>query len=64
IFSMGYLWVRPKHRGCKKQDGHYVQAALVLQHTLRFHPGLNVGFGKNGTLFALEAGRGMVTCKE
>ncbi|KAJ9596854.1 hypothetical protein L9F63_012110 [Diploptera punctata] len=58
--------VRPKHRGCKKQDGHYVQAGtiLVLQRTLRFHPGLNVGFGKNGTLFALEAGRVMVTCEE
>ena len=58
--------MRPKHRGCKVQDGHYVQknSILVLQRTLRFHPGLNVGFGRNGTLFAMEAGRVMVTCEE
>jgi large subunit ribosomal protein L27 len=31
---------------------------------LRFHPGLNVGFGRNGTLFAYEAGRVMVTCEK
>lgn len=36
--------VRPKHRGWKKNDGHDVTAGtiLVLQRTLRFHPGLNV----------------------
>lgn len=35
---------RPKHRGWKVQDGHYVQAGhlLVTQLRTRFHPGLNV----------------------
>ncbi|KAJ4428131.1 hypothetical protein ANN_24145 [Periplaneta americana] len=57
---------RPKHRGWRVQDGHYVQAGTILatQRNLRFHPGLNVGFGKNGTLFAIEAGRVYVTCEK
>ena len=57
---------RPKHRGWKVQDGGFVIAGkiLVRQRTLRFHPGLNVGFGRDGTLFALEAGRVMVTCEK
>jgi large subunit ribosomal protein L27 len=56
---------RPKHRGWKYQDGSFVQVGTILatQRTLRFHPGLNVGFGRNGTLFACEAGRVMVTCE-
>lgn len=35
---------RPKHRGWKVQDGHYVQAGRILATQLkpRFHPGLNV----------------------
>lgn len=57
---------RPKHRGWQVQDGHFVSAGTLLatQLTLRFHPGLNVGFGKNGTLFALEHGRVVVTCEK
>lgn len=57
---------RPKHRGWKYLDGSFVQAGTILatQRTLRFHPGLNVGFGRNGTLFACEAGRVMVTCEK
>ncbi|XP_011264121.1 39S ribosomal protein L27, mitochondrial [Camponotus floridanus] len=57
---------RPKHRGWRVQDGTYVQAGTILatQLTTRFHPGLNVGFGRNGTLFALEAGKVMVTCEK
>ncbi|XP_012231675.1 large ribosomal subunit protein bL27m [Linepithema humile] len=57
---------RPKHRGWKIQDGKYAQAGMILvtQRTLRFHPGLNVGFGKDGTLFALEAGKVLVTCEK
>ncbi|KAL1117832.1 hypothetical protein AAG570_004147, partial [Ranatra chinensis] len=57
---------RPKHRGIRCQDGTYVQKGtlLVVQNKLRCHPGLNVGFGRNGTLFALEAGRVMVTCEK
>lgn len=36
--------VKPKHRGWKVQDGHFVQQGhmLVTQRTPRFHPGLNV----------------------
>ncbi|XP_023016409.1 large ribosomal subunit protein bL27 [Leptinotarsa decemlineata] len=58
--------VRPKHRGWKVQDGHYVHPGhiLVLQRHLRFHPGLNVGLGRNGTLFALTHGRVAVTCEK
>ncbi|XP_047022939.1 39S ribosomal protein L27, mitochondrial [Helicoverpa zea] len=58
--------VKPKHRGWKVQDGHHVQAGhmLVTQRTPRFHPGLNVGFGRNGTLFAMEAGKVVVTCEK
>ncbi|KAL3269413.1 hypothetical protein HHI36_008483 [Cryptolaemus montrouzieri] len=57
--------VKPKHRGWKRQDGHEVQSGtiLVLQRNLRFHPGLNVGLGKNGTLFAILPGKVMVTCE-
>nr|CAD7575305.1 unnamed protein product [Timema californicum] len=57
---------RPKHRGVRVQDGHYVQAGtlLAVQLKLRFHPGLNVGLGGNGMLYAKEAGRVMVTCEK
>ncbi|XP_029663449.1 uncharacterized protein LOC115235668 [Formica exsecta] len=57
---------RPKHRGWKRPDGSYVQAGTILATQLkpRFHPGLNVGFGRNGTLFAIEAGKVMVTCEK
>ncbi|XP_068627976.1 large ribosomal subunit protein bL27 [Battus philenor] len=58
--------VRPKHRGWKVQDGHFVQAGHILatQRNTRFHPGLNVGLGRNGTLFAMEAGKVVVTCEQ
>ncbi|XP_015117668.1 39S ribosomal protein L27, mitochondrial [Diachasma alloeum] len=57
---------KPKHRGWKVQDGHYVQAGHILatQMNTRFHPGLHVGFGRNGSLFAMEAGRVVVTCEK
>ncbi|KAG8227119.1 hypothetical protein J437_LFUL001663 [Ladona fulva] len=57
---------RPKHRGWRVQDGHIVTPGTILaaQLHLRFHPGLNVGFGKNGNLFAMEHGRVMVTCEK
>ncbi|KAK2582750.1 hypothetical protein KPH14_005017 [Odynerus spinipes] len=57
---------RPKHRGWRVQDGWFVQAGTILATQLkpRFHPGLNVGFGRNATLFAIEAGRVMVTCEK
>ncbi|XP_076302816.1 mitochondrial ribosomal protein L27 [Lasioglossum baleicum] len=57
---------RPKHRGWRVQDGHYVQESTILatQLKLRFHPGLYVGFGRNGTLYALEKGKVVVTCEK
>ncbi|XP_011702041.1 PREDICTED: 39S ribosomal protein L27, mitochondrial [Wasmannia auropunctata] len=57
---------RPKHRGWKVQDGATVQAGMILatQRTTRFHPGLHVGFGRNGTLFAIESGKVAVTCEK
>ncbi|CAL7934026.1 unnamed protein product [Xylocopa violacea] len=57
---------RPKHRGWRVQDGHYVQERTILATQLRprFHPGLYVGFGKNGTLYALEKGKVVVTCEK
>ncbi|KAJ1521972.1 hypothetical protein ONE63_002301 [Megalurothrips usitatus] len=51
---------RPKkYRGLKKNDGEYVTAGtpLATQLTLRFFPGLNAGFGKNGTIFAIKPGK-------
>ncbi|KAL0118433.1 hypothetical protein PUN28_009236 [Cardiocondyla obscurior] len=57
---------RPKHRGWKVQDGTEVHAGklLVTQRKTRFHPGLNVGFGRDGSLFAMESGKVMVTCEK
>ncbi|XP_065162348.1 large ribosomal subunit protein bL27 [Atheta coriaria] len=57
---------KAKHRGLKRNEGHTVTEGtiLVLQRQLRFHPGLNVGFGRNGTLFALVPGRVMITCEK
>jgi large subunit ribosomal protein L27 len=48
------------------QDGHQVEAGTILatQRTLRFHPGLNVGLGRNGTLFAIIPGKVMITCEK
>nr|CAD7410849.1 unnamed protein product [Timema cristinae]CAD7427704.1 unnamed protein product [Timema monikensis] len=45
---------RPKHRGVRVQDGHYVQQGTLLA----------VGLGGNGMLYAKEAGRVMVTCEK
>ncbi|XP_034942643.1 39S ribosomal protein L27, mitochondrial [Chelonus insularis] len=57
---------KPKHRGWKVQDGEVVRSGTLLatQMTTRFHPGLYVGFGKNGTLYAMEPGKVMVTCEK
>ncbi|KAK9301563.1 hypothetical protein QLX08_006117 [Tetragonisca angustula] len=58
--------VRPKHRGWRVQDGAFVGESTILatQLTARFHPGLYVGFGKNGTLYALEKGKVIITCEK
>jgi large subunit ribosomal protein L27 len=45
--------------GVKRHDGNFVAGGsiLVRQHGRRFRPGLNVGLGKDDTLFAKIAGR-------
>jgi large subunit ribosomal protein L27 len=47
-----------QRRGIKKFGGERVRAGniLVRQVGTRFHPGVNVGCGKDYTLFALKDG--------
>lgn len=44
--------------GVKRYDGQVVSAGTILirQRGTRFHPGENVGIGKDHTLFALKDG--------
>jgi len=48
----------PQHRGVKKFGGQSVRAGniIVRQCGTRFHPGANVGIGRDDTLFALADG--------
>mgnify|MGYP006203072883 CR=1 FL=1 len=48
----------PKYLGIKRYGGEKVVAGniLVRQRGTKFHPGANVGIGKDDTLFALSAG--------
>lgn len=48
----------PKFRGVKKYGGERVRAGniIVRQVGTRFHPGHNVGVGRDWTLFALSDG--------
>ena len=48
-----------KRLGVKRFGGQQVLAGniLVRQRGTKFHPGLNVGIGKDDTLFALADGR-------
>ena len=48
-----------KRRGVKKYDGEFVRAGniIVRQCGTHFHPGTNVGLGRDYTLFALSDGR-------
>ncbi len=48
----------PQYLGVKRFGGEVVNAGeiIVRQRGTKFHPGLNVGRGKDDTLFALEAG--------
>lgn len=48
----------PQYRGVKKFGGEQVLAGniLVRQVGTKFHPGLNVGLGRDYTLFALVDG--------
>lgn len=48
----------PKYLGIKRYGGEVVRAGniLVRQRGTRFHPGENVGLGRDHTLFALTDG--------
>jgi large subunit ribosomal protein L27 len=48
----------PKYRGIKRFGGQKVRAGTILvrQCGTRFHPGRNVGCGKDFTLYALTDG--------
>ena len=50
---------QPKMLGVKKFGGEVVNAGsiIVRQRGTRFHPGTNVGIGKDHTLFALVDGQ-------
>ncbi len=47
-----------KRLGAKRADGQFVKAGNVLyrQRGTKIHPGVNVGRGKDDTLFALVDG--------
>ncbi len=48
----------PQHRGVKRYGGQTVKAGTILVRQLgtKFHPGFNVGLGRDYTLFALTDG--------
>lgn len=52
-----------KRLGVKRSGGQLVKAGeiIVRQRGTKFHPGLNVGKGKDDTLFAKEAGTVLFT---
>ena len=47
-----------KRLGAKRADGQFVLAGNILyrQRGTRIHPGVNVGLGRDHTLFALKVG--------
>jgi large subunit ribosomal protein L27 len=49
----------PQMRGVKAYGGEFVKAGsiIVRQCGTKFHPGKNVGMGRDYTLFALTPGR-------
>lgn len=49
---------QPKYLGVKRYSGQHVRGGeiLVRQRGTRFHPGHNVGWGRDDTLFALKEG--------
>ena len=50
---------QPKMLGVKKFGGEVISAGsiIVRQRGTKFHPGVNVGIGKDHTLFALADGK-------
>lgn len=49
----------PQYRGVKRHDGQVVTAGSILVRQLGtvYHPGSNVGVGRDWTLFAMVDGR-------
>ena len=49
----------PKYLGLKKSGGQMVTAGniIIRQRGTKFHPGVNVGMGRDHTLFAKVDGR-------
>ncbi len=49
----------PQHRGVKKYGGQYVIPGniIIRQCGTKFHPGLNVGIGKDFTIFSKIEGQ-------
>ncbi len=49
---------KPKMLGVKSHDGQYVSAGniIVRQRGTKIHPGLNVGLGRDHTIFAKADG--------
>ena len=52
--------------GAKKSDGQYVIPGNIIfrQRGTKFHPGQNVGIGKDHTLFSLIEGKVEFTLKK
>ncbi|EHM10024.1 ribosomal protein L27 [Thermanaerovibrio velox DSM 12556] len=48
----------PKYLGLKRTDGEVVKAGTIIvrQRGTKYRPGVNVGRGKDDTLFALKDG--------
>ena len=49
----------PKMLGVKKYDGEHVLAGNIImrQRGTKYHPGRNIGMGRDFTLFALKEGK-------
>lgn len=49
----------PKYLGVKRFGGQVINAGSIIirQRGTKFHPGRNVGIGKDHTLYALVAGK-------
>ena len=56
----------PKYRGVKKYGSEFVVAGniIVRQKGTKFHPGANVGMGRDFTLFSLIDGQVKFTTKQ
>jgi large subunit ribosomal protein L27 len=56
----------PKYRGVKKHGSEFVIAGniIVRQKGTKFHPGANVGIGRDFTLFSLIDGHVRFTTKK